>query len=75
MHGLGVARPGKRCDVRQRELDVAVSLMRMALALLDRVGDTLTAARLQHAIDTAERRGLGPPTADEIEKFMIRQDR
>ena len=33
--------------------DTAVSLMRMALALLDRDGRHLVAVRLQHAIDTA----------------------
>ena len=37
---------------------VAVDLMRMALAFLDRAGHSLAAARLQHAIDTAE--GNGP---------------
>ncbi len=31
---------------------MAVGLMRMALALLDREGETMGAARLQHAIDT-----------------------
>ena len=37
----------------ERPREVAVSLMRLALPLLDRSGDTLAAARLQHAIDTA----------------------
>lgn len=40
-------------DADNRLHDVAVSLMRLALPLLDRSGDTLAAARLQHAIDTA----------------------
>lgn len=40
--------PGER-DGRGRE--VAVSLMRMALPLLDRAGEPLAAARLQHALD------------------------
>ena len=40
-------------DANTRLHDVAVSLMRLALPLLDRAGDTLAAARLQHAIDTA----------------------
>ena len=31
---------------------IALSLMRMALALLDRDGEQLAAARLQHAIDS-----------------------
>lgn len=31
---------------------VAATLMRMALALLDRIGEGLATARLQHAIDT-----------------------
>ena len=35
------------------ELTTAVSLMRMALALLDRADAPLAAARLQHAIDIA----------------------
>lgn len=39
--------------VVERKLAVAVSLMRMALVLLDRSGDaSFGAARLQHAIDT-----------------------
>lgn len=38
-----------------RFISVALSLMRMALALLDRSDDaTFGAARLQHAIDTLE---------------------
>lgn len=35
------------------ELKAAISLMRMALALLDKAGASTAAARLQHAIDTA----------------------
>ena len=38
-----------------RELRVALALMRLALPLLNRAGETLTAARLQHAIDATER--------------------
>jgi hypothetical protein len=34
-----------------REIAVAVSLMRMALALLDRAGELLAAAHLQGVID------------------------
>lgn len=37
----------------ERSREVAISLMRLALPLLDQAGDTLAAARLQHAIDTA----------------------
>lgn len=40
-------------DTPNRLHDVAISLMRLALPLLDRAGDALTAARLQHAIDAA----------------------
>ena len=50
-------------DANIRLHDVAVSLMRLALPLLDRAGDTLAAARLQHAIDTALR--SPPSNADE----------
>jgi hypothetical protein len=35
-------------------LKVALTLMRMALALLDRADAGIAAARLQHAIDDAE---------------------
>ncbi|MBQ1499768.1 MAG: hypothetical protein IIZ38_15780 [Sphingomonas sp.] len=38
----------------ERSRAVALSLMRMALALLDRYGSPLAAARLQYAIDTEE---------------------
>lgn len=46
----------------------AVSLMRMALALLDRAGDLQGAARLQHAIDTVLRTPPGPPTPEQIDE-------
>ena len=36
-------------------VETAVTLMRMALALLDYAGQGLAAARLQHAIDSTER--------------------
>ncbi len=49
------------------ESATAVSLMRMALALLDRSGDLQGAARLQHAIDTVLRSPLGPPSREQIE--------
>lgn len=39
-------------DVEHHSVSTALALMRMALALLDRAGRTLVAARLQHAIDT-----------------------
>lgn len=35
----------------RRDREVALDLMRMALALLDRAGDAVAVARLQHAID------------------------
>ncbi len=38
-----------------RTIEIAVSLMRMALALLDRAGEDDAAIRLQHAIDIATR--------------------
>ena len=41
-------------DDARRNREVAVSLMRMALPLLDRSGEPCAAARLQHAIDTVE---------------------
>lgn len=40
-----------------KTVDVAVTLMRMALALLDRRGAHLAAARLRQAIDTVGRDG------------------
>lgn len=36
---------------------VALNLMRLALPLLDRAGDMVAAARLQHAIDAVEQHG------------------
>lgn len=39
---------------RDAEFRTPLMLMRLALALLDRGRPTLAAARLQHAIDTAE---------------------
>lgn len=42
-----------------KDVTVAVRLMRMALALLDRHGDLISAAWLQHAIDVAERNDVG----------------
>ena len=50
----------------RRETEVAVFLMRMALALLDRNPERLAATRLQHAIDTLERRAPGPPSIAEL---------
>lgn len=47
-----MASPGSESEVSDRGKIVALSLMRMALALLNRVGEPLAAARLQHAIDT-----------------------
>ena len=41
-------------DLEHRYTRTALALMRMALALLDRAGGALAAARLQHAIDTVE---------------------
>lgn len=40
---------------RERARRVAASLMRLALPLLDRAGESAAAARLQHAIDDTER--------------------
>ncbi len=51
---------------------VAISLMRMALALLDRADESLAAARLQHALDTLELRAPGPPTEVEIATLLNR---
>ena len=42
----------------------AISLMRMALALLDRERDVLGGVRLQQAIDTVE--GVGPACRDDF---------
>lgn len=48
-------------DVTGRRVSVAASLMRMALALLDRADEDVAAARLQHALDALEHlRHLGP---------------
>lgn len=41
--------------------DVALDLMRMALALLDREGEALAAARLQGAIDCVDLDGTNAP--------------
>jgi len=57
---------------RQRE--VALSLMQMALALLDRSGDSLPAIHLQYAVDTLEGGRVRSPTDDEIEKFFAGHD-
>ena len=55
-------------DRRPRE--IAVALMRMALAPLDRAADEgLAAARLQHALDTLEQRRPGCPTDAELKTF------
>jgi hypothetical protein len=43
----------------------AVRLMRLALPLLDRAGEGTAAARLQHAIDTAENMPVLAPIRDE----------
>jgi hypothetical protein len=40
-----------------KPMETAVALMRMALALLDRAGETEAAARLQHAIDRVKGAG------------------
>jgi len=44
-----------------RSKEIAVMLMRMALALLDKAGEPEAAARLQHAIDAVDARGHCPP--------------
>ena len=49
-----MASPRSESEVSDRAKVVALSLMRMALALLDRVGEPLAAVRLQHAIDTVK---------------------
>lgn len=54
----------------ERLAHVAASLMRMALALLDRAGDGWAAARLRHALDTLERRPPGSPTQAELDDFL-----
>lgn len=46
-----------------RPVAIAVTLMRMALALLDREGEDIAATRLQYAIDAATRAPV--PTCDE----------
>lgn len=43
-----------------RSREVAVDLMRMALPLLDRAGEPLAAARLQHALDALESEASPP---------------
>ena len=54
-------------NIGNRDVRTALALMRMALALLDRAGATLTAARLQHAIDTAAVEGLTMPAPPDPE--------
>lgn len=46
-----------------RNAEVALSLMRMALALLDREDARTAAAALRHAIDIAEGKGPGGAVA------------
>jgi hypothetical protein len=48
-------------SVDSKDFATAVALMRLALPLLDRAGASLVAARLQQAIDTAERTPPGMP--------------
>lgn len=48
-----------------RDVVVAAALMRMALALLDRAGEGLAGARLQHAIDTLDCRPRTEPAEAE----------
>lgn len=40
--------------IGETSVDTAISLMKAALVLLDEAEEDLAAARLQHAIDTAE---------------------
>lgn len=49
-----MASPRSESEMSDRGKVVALSLMRMAYALLDRAGEPLAAARLQHAIDTVK---------------------
>lgn len=49
---------------------VALSLMRMALALLDRCRESTGTARLQHVIDTVEGRPIEMPGDSEIDRLF-----
>ena len=48
-------------EARLKQSETAISLMRMALALLDAAGETAGVARLQHAIDTVTGVPIPPP--------------
>ncbi len=51
-----------------RANETALSLMRMALALLDRAGRTFAAARLQHAINALTASEHADPLAELFER-------
>ncbi|MFV0622793.1 hypothetical protein ACBY01_02105 [Sphingomonas sp. ac-8] len=55
-----------------RDEAVALSLMNMALALLDRAESHTTAVHLQLAIDTLRRAACRAPTPSEIDAFLER---
>ena len=69
-------RSGTRSDARMTQqtqtVEKAVSLMRMALALLDRVNERCAALHLQHALDVATDQPLLQP-GEEIDPDLIKR--
>lgn len=58
--------------VGSRDEEVALGLMNMALALLDRAGSAYAALHLQHSIDTLCQTGRHSPSPEEIEAVVGR---
>lgn len=57
--------------IGETSVDTAVSLMKAALVLLDEAEEDLAAARLQHAIDTAENVPIASSADDFDEHFPL----
>ncbi|PZU06004.1 hypothetical protein [Sphingomonas sp.] len=64
---------GEMMDEQKPNEATAVSLMRMALGLLDKAGKTTAAAYLQHAIDVAIDAPI-PRTVEEVEAHFETDD-
>ena len=63
-------RPAGSSGTGDRDRVTALSLMRMALALLDRAGEMHGATRRQHAIDTVLDVPPGAPDEAEIDRLL-----
>lgn len=53
-----------------RDVDLARSLMKRALDILDRAGDLRCVPHLQHALDVLDGDTIREPTHDEIERIL-----